>query len=228
MSQLLVRVPLVDQAIASLRDRVVAGTWAVGERLPSEPAMAEELGVGRSTVREAVRALSHAGVLEVRQGAGTFLRAAPVAAELELRLQRAQSLEVYEVRRALEVEAAATASQRRTDDDLERIDEALCRRRHAVASGQREELLTADLDFHQAVVDAAHNPLLSELYAAALGNIARAIADVVGDGALTDDSSGLHDDLADAVRRGDSDGAITVVRTHLEGTHRALARLVGS
>src|SRR5829696_1945154 len=110
MSHLLVRAPLVDQAIASLRDRVLAGVWAVGERLPAEPALAADLGVGRSTVREAVRALAHAGVLEVRQGAGTFVRAAPAAAELALRLQRAQALEVYEVRRALEVEAAALAA----------------------------------------------------------------------------------------------------------------------
>lgn len=225
--QVLVRAPLVDQAIASLRDRVVAGVWRVGTRLPSEPALAAELGVGRSTLREAVRALAHAGVLEVRQGSGTFVRAAPAAAELAVRLQRAQALEVYEVRRALEVEAAATAAERRTEADLERIDAALERRQAARAAGLRAPMLTADLAFHRAVVDAAHNPLLSELYAAALSSISRAIEDVVGDRALTEDTSGLHQDLATAVRRRDVTAAVAAVRTHLDGTHRALAALVG-
>jgi len=226
MNATITRAPLVDQAIASLRDRAVCGTWTVGQRLPSEAALAEELGVGRSTVREAVRALSHAGVLEVRQGSGTYLRAAPATAELGLRLQRAQALEVYEVRRALELEAAATAAQRRTDSDLARMDWALEQRRTAVATGARELLLRADLEFHQAVVDAAHNPLLSELYAAALGSIERAIADVVADHALDDDSSTLHDELALALRGRDSGRAVAAVRRHLDGTHSALERLV--
>jgi DNA-binding FadR family transcriptional regulator len=216
----------VDQAIAALRDRVVEGVWQVGVRLPSEPVLAAELGVGRSTLREAVRALSHAGVLEVRQGSGTFVRAAPAAAELAVRLQRAQALEVYEVRRALEVEAAATAAKRRTKADLERIDAALERREAARAAGLRAAMLAADLEFHRAVVEAAHNPLLSELYAAALSSISRAIEDVVGDRALTEDTSGLHQELAAAVRRRDSAAAVAAVRAHLDGTHRALAALV--
>ena len=226
MPHLLVRAPLVDQAIASLRNRVLSGDWPVGARLPAEPALAADLGVGRSTVREAVRALSHAGVLEVRQGAGTFVRAAPAAAELTVRLQRAQALEVYEVRRALEVEAAALAAGRRTDADLERIESALARRRSAVAAGDRAHLLDADLGFHHAVVEAAHNPLLSELYAITLASIRRAIEDVVADRALTEDTSGLHDDLAAAVRDRDAEAAVRAVRSHLDGTHRALGQLV--
>jgi len=218
---------LVEQAIASLRDQVAAGVWGMGGRLPSEPVLATELGVGRSTVREAVRALAHAGVLEVRQGSGTFVRAAPAAAELTARLKRAEALEVYEVRRALEVEAAGTAAARRSEQDLARIDAALVRRRAAAGAGNHAELLIWDLEFHRAVVDAAHNPLLSELYAVALASIAQAIKDVVGDRALSEDTSGLHDALADALRRQDRDGAVEAVRTHLDGTHRALDRLVG-
>lgn len=227
MAQLLVRAPLVDQVIASLREQIEAGTWAVGARLPSEQALATELGIGRSTVREAVRALSHTGVLEVRQGSGTFVRAAPGAGEFTLRLQRAGAAEVYEVRRGLEVEAAALAARRRTDADLERIETALAARRAGAASGERHLLLAADLDFHRAVIDAAHNPLLSELYALASVSIARAIKDVVSDQGLTGDTAGLHDDLAHAVRRRDPDAAVAAVRRHLDGTHAALADLAG-
>ena len=226
MGQVLVRAPLVEQAIASLRDQVAAGVWGVGAQLPAEPVLACELGVGRSTVREAVRALAHAGVLEVRQGSGTFVRAAPGAAELTLWLKRAGALEVYEVRRALEVEAAGSAG-RRNDQDLARIDAALVRRRAGAQARDHAQLLAGDLEFHWAVVDAAHNPLLSELYAVALASISQAIEDVVGDRALSEDTSGLHDALVDALRRQDRDAAVAAVRTHLDGAHRALGRLVG-
>jgi len=227
VGQVLVRAPLVEQAIASLRDQVAAGVWGVGAQLPAEPVLACELGIGRSTVREAVLALAHAGVLEVRQGSGTFVRAAPGAAELTLWLKRAEALEVYEVRRALEVEAAGSAAGRRNDQDLTRIDAALVRRRAGARAGDHAELLAGDLEFHRAVVDAAHNPLLSELYAVALASISQAIKDVVGDRALSEDTSGLHDALADALRRQDRDAAVAAVRTHLDGAHRALGRLVG-
>jgi DNA-binding FadR family transcriptional regulator len=85
------------------------GTWAPSERIPSEAALAVELGVGRSSIREAIRLLARDGLLEVRHGVGTFVAA---ASELEhvdeftKLLRRSRILEVFEVRRALEIEAA--------------------------------------------------------------------------------------------------------------------------
>ena len=70
------RVGLIDQAAARFRDEIVSGRWAVGERIPTEAALVAEFGVGRNTVREAVRALEHAGILEPRRGDGTYVRAA--------------------------------------------------------------------------------------------------------------------------------------------------------
>ena len=69
------RAGLVDQVIDQMRGAITAGEWPVGRRIPPEPELVTALGVGRNTVREAVRALSHAGLLEVRQGDGTFVRA---------------------------------------------------------------------------------------------------------------------------------------------------------
>ena len=222
----LVRAPLVDQAIAHLRDQIANGEWGLGDRLPAEPALAQQMGVGRSTVREAVRVLSHAGVLEVRQGAGTFVRATTSPSDFAVRLQRAEAVEVYEVRRALEVEAAGLAALRRTPGDLAVIDKALARRTAARKKNDERGFLTADLAFHKAVVDAAHNPLLSALYASSIAAIARAIDDVVADPSMTTDSRALHEKLAQAVRRKDQRAAITAVRRHLDGTHEALQKLV--
>ena len=67
------RPTLVRQVIDQLREQVASGAWPVGGRIPTEPQLVEALGVGRNTVREAVRALVHAGVLECRQGSGTYV-----------------------------------------------------------------------------------------------------------------------------------------------------------
>ena len=74
------RQQVVDGVIAQLEAQIEAGAFAVGDRLPTEPELMAQLGVGRSTVREAVRALAHVGLVEVRQGAGTFVRARRPAA----------------------------------------------------------------------------------------------------------------------------------------------------
>lgn len=224
MTQALVRAPLVDQAIAHLRDEIERGTWPVGGKLPSEPCLAQQMGVGRSTVREAVRVLAHAGVLEVRQGSGTFVRT--TTGDFAMRLQRAEAAEVYEVRRALEVEAAALAARRRTDDDLAAIEEALQRRATEREKGRGHDFLVADVAFHKAVVDAAHNPLLSTLYASSIAAIERAIEGVIADPSLATIPAGVHEQLAVAIRARDPRAAIAAVREHLDGTYDALTSVV--
>ena len=64
---------LSDQVIARLRQQITSGAWPVGSRIPTEPELVTQLGVARNTVREAVRALAHNGLLDIRQGAGTWV-----------------------------------------------------------------------------------------------------------------------------------------------------------
>ena len=112
------RQSLVEQAAAELARLLAAGHWPIGTRLPGELELGRLLGVGRSTVREAVRSLAAVGMVEARQGAGTFVASASPLTPLDRRLRRAGVAEVYEVRMALELEAARLAAARRTDADL--------------------------------------------------------------------------------------------------------------
>src|SRR5689334_24969009 len=64
---------LADRVIGSLRAQIASGAWPVGARIPTEPELVEQLGVARNTVREAVRALAHNGLLDIRQGSGTYV-----------------------------------------------------------------------------------------------------------------------------------------------------------
>src|ERR1700760_2897957 len=91
------RTGLVEQVIEQMRDAIRTGDWAVDQRIPPEPELVTVLGVGRNTVREAVRALSHAGLLEVRQGDGTFVRA---TSELSGAVRRMCGTQLREVRHA--------------------------------------------------------------------------------------------------------------------------------
>ncbi len=156
---------LVDQAIDGMRQLLESGEWSVGTRIPPEPVLAGELGVSRNTVREAVRALAHTGVLEVRRGDGTYV-AAPneVAALVRQKLARSDLGHVLEVRRAIESQAAVLAATRRTAADLRALEKALAARGSAVADGDGDAFVDADAAFHLSIVSAAHNPLLDELY----------------------------------------------------------------
>ncbi|WP_350349415.1 FCD domain-containing protein [Agromyces sp. G08B096] len=152
------------QAAEQLEARIVAGEWPVGSRLPGETALAAELGVARSTVREALRMLVVRGLVESRQGAGSFVLREHADPDWALAVRRARVEEVLEVREAIEVQAARLAARRRDDDDLARLRDALEARAAAVVDGDDTAYVDADLAVHHGIVLAAHNDLLAALF----------------------------------------------------------------
>ncbi|HEX2315129.1 MAG TPA: FadR/GntR family transcriptional regulator [Thermomonospora sp.] len=214
------RSSLVDQVIDQLKGEIAAGAWTVGAKIPPEPVLSETLGVGRNTVREAVRALTHAGLLECRQGDGTYVRAtSELSGAVRRRLRTAEILEILEVRRALETEAARLAALRRTDEDVARIRAALARCEELAESGDRCAFVEADLDFHMAVAEATHNRVLIELY----GDFGEALrASITAAVNLLEHVDVPHAPLAEAVVRGDADAAEQATRVCLEAVCRAL------
>lgn len=167
---------LVDQVIEQLRASVARGEWPVGQRIPNETVLVESLGVGRNTVREAVRALAHAGILEVRQGDGTYVRATSEVSGALRRLCGAEWREVLAVRRALEAEGARAAAAHRTDGDLAELRALLTRRDACLAGGDTDEFARADAEFHLAVVRSSHNATLTELYRGLMEAITASVA----------------------------------------------------
>jgi DNA-binding FadR family transcriptional regulator len=158
------RTGLVDQVIEQMRTAIATGEWGVGERIPTEPELVTVLGVGRNTVREAVRALAHAGLLEVRQGDGTFVRATSELSGAVRRLCGSQLREVLEVRRTLEVEGARLAATARSEIELDQLTRLLAARDRALADRRWAQFVDADAEFHLHVVRCSHNMLLAELY----------------------------------------------------------------
>ena len=159
----LIKRSLVDQALEQLRLRIAQGAWAVGERLPTEPELCAELGISRNTVREAMRVLAFSGLIEIRQGDGSYLRSITDPLGTMRALSHCTLGQAQETRQILEVEAIGLAAQRRTAGDLRALRTALDASA-ALYQGDLEAYISADLAFHQRLVDAAHNPALSELY----------------------------------------------------------------
>jgi DNA-binding FadR family transcriptional regulator len=126
--------PLVEQAAERLRQQITGGQWPVGTKLPGETTLAASLGVGRSTVREALRALAGAGMVRTRQGAGVFVIATRPVEDWPTRLRRGALVDVYEVRAMLEVQAARLAAARRTPEDVTALRTALAARTTASAN----------------------------------------------------------------------------------------------
>ena len=203
---------LVDQALEQLRARINNGTWEVGQRLPTEPELATQLNISRNTVREAMRVLAFAGLIEIRQGDGSYLRSRVDPMDTLRALSSCSLEQGREMRHIIEVEAAGLAALRRTDEDLRLLHQALD------ASGQHyhgelDTDICCDLVFHQRLIDAAHNPALSELYrftSSVLTNHLRKTMDVHPRRQVVFD---LHVDLLEAVEQQNPQRAMALCRT---------------
>ncbi|MFF9570713.1 FadR/GntR family transcriptional regulator [Streptomyces sp. NPDC014685] len=217
--------PLVEQAVNHLRRKITEGHWPVGTKIPGETTLAGTLGVGRSTVREAVRTLAALGLLRSRQGSGVYVIADRVAEDWPARLRRAAVTDVYEVRTLMEVQAARLAARRRTDEDLIALDAALAARR-AAGTGTDAEFVDADIALHRAVVVAAHNPVLTDLFGEFVPVLREGLVSLVELLGLRREDpchgDAAHAELVRAVVAGDAESAGRAAQSELEST---LARL---
>jgi len=169
---------LTDEAIARIRTMIRAGDLPPGSRLPPENQLSAQLGISRSGIREAVKVLASARVLDVRRGDGTYVTSlAPalllegVGFAIEL-LQGETLLEVMEVRRLLEPAATAAAAGRISERQLDELDDLLRSMRGVAADA--EKLMQCDIAFHRAVVAATGNETLTSLLDGLSGRTVRA------------------------------------------------------
>jgi DNA-binding FadR family transcriptional regulator len=156
---------LADEVAQRLQEQISLGTYKTGEKLPTEPALMESFGVGRSTIREAVRILANSGVLRVQQGLGTFVEEQTGIVEpLPQRLKRAQFEDLDEVRQLLELKIAQKAALNRNEQDIEQMKLCLKKRKEYGNANQVAECIQADIDFHLAIAQASGNSILTDLY----------------------------------------------------------------
>jgi len=162
---IITRKSLAQEVAEKITAQVEGGIYNSGEKLPVEADLMKIFGVGRSTIREAIKIMSNSGLLRVQQGLGTFVEDHANRKETIVeRLKRAKSPEVDEVRQLLEVKIAEKAALHRTQADLKKIRRHLEERNTAALTNSLRECIDADIAFHTAIAIASKSEILADLY----------------------------------------------------------------
>jgi GntR family transcriptional regulator, transcriptional repressor for pyruvate dehydrogenase complex len=161
----------VELVIGSIKELILTKQLRPGDRLPVEMDLAAALGVGRGSIREAMKILSALGIIEIRQGDGTYV-AKSVRHSLcdpllfDLMMSETNGRELVELRLLLEAGIARMIIERASDSDLAAVEQAAGSMATLVADGVRDpkQLAEADLQFHHALARATHNELVQKIY----------------------------------------------------------------
>ena len=221
------RPQLVDEVIGQLRERLASGDFEVGETIPSESALIAELGVGRTTLREAIRVLEYAGILEVRQGSGTFVRSLSGNDSFATRLRQARVTEVFDVRRALELEIVRMAAVNRTDESLRLMRRALETMSMSMDANAEMAFLEADMAMYQVLAEATANSVLVELHAHFSKALHVALTQIIAIPEIRSGCFESHCQLIAAIADQDADHAELIVRGHLDQVMKMVTKRLG-
>ncbi|RAJ65678.1 GntR family transcriptional repressor for pyruvate dehydrogenase complex [Streptomyces sp. Amel2xB2] len=206
---------LYEQVLDRLRAYAVDHELSAGDRLPPERELAQRLGVSRSSVKQAVVVLEVQGLVETRHGGGTYLVRDTLDAEpVERLVERQRRLpDVLEAREALETKLAELAAERRTEEDLEAMRDALSAMESDIADGGHG--VEGDRRFHAAVTAAGHSTLLAEFMRSISESIAESRTESLRQPGRPTRSLDQHARILAAVERGDGKAAAAAMRRHV-------------
>lgn len=199
----------------------------VGQKIPNEFELAEQFGVGRSTVREAVKGLVTRGILEVRRGAGTFVVSHHSLKEDPLGLTKLEdkyklALELFELRLMMEPEIASLAAQKAGDGEKVRLQE-LCLQVEELYSNE-EDHLARDVEFHTHIARCSQNRVVEMLIP--LINSAVTTFGSLTHRKLKQETIETHRAITDAIVKGDSVGAKCAMIMHLTYNRQMLVKMM--
>ncbi|MBB6501331.1 FadR/GntR family transcriptional regulator [Pedobacter cryoconitis] len=204
-NNLISRKSLADEVAEKLQQQIAFGNYKVNEKLPIEPELMKTFGVGRSTIREAIKILLNSGLLRVQQGIGTFVEnSTGIKEPLSQRLKRADRKDLDEVRQLLEMKIAEKAALNRTKADLVKIYDWLKVRDKAAKHDQLEECIDADIQFHIAIAEASGNDILIDLYKSVAIHLRNWFLEIYKDTKAFRETSHQHKQLVKSIEAGDA------------------------
>lgn len=222
---------LYEKIVDQIEKRIVDGELRAGDKLPSERELAIQFGVSRTSVREAMKALTLRGLIEVTPGRGTFIvdqTSRALRHSLNLMLQvgkRETSKYLIELREILEPEIAAIAASRATQENLDAMRDAV-----ETMDQSMDDISTyaeADLDFHLALAESAHNPLIISLLDSLIGELReQRLRSANVEGALHRGQPN-HIAVLAAIEQGDSENARRVMIKHMKQAREDIEEALG-
>lgn len=215
------RTSLSDAVSETVISQIREGRYRAGDRIPTERELAEQLGVGRTSVREGLGFLEKMGVLEIRQGMGMVVRSLSLGEAFEnlipiqtiIELPDRDVRNIMHVRRVLEAESARMAAHNATEAQLDRLGNLLDGM--AASLDKPREYLDLDLEFHVVLAEAGGNPVLAQLTGLIRDIYTRYFEIVLEDPAMNETSLSFHRKLYAALRERDPDAAYEHITAHL-------------
>jgi GntR family transcriptional regulator, transcriptional repressor for pyruvate dehydrogenase complex len=223
------RATLTESAFEQLISYVVNGSWKPGDRIPPERELCQQLGIARTSLREALKAMELVGMLDSRVGDGTFV--CPRSEFLSRPLlwaftgtDRAELRDIMEARTLIEENLAGMAAERGSEEEIAAIEQSVQLMRQCIE--RRDSILEADLMFHLAIASAAHNEVLRN----AVQLLRNLMRQWLYFKLLLPDVPQIvvqrHEAVLGAIRRRDANGARAAMRQHLDETVRLVSQVM--
>lgn len=204
---------LSDVTAKRIRNMIEENRFKVGDKLPNENDFANELGISRSTLREAIKALTSLGILEIKRGKGTFVTDSTVIESGDLGEINSGLGDLFEMRLMFEPECAYYAAQRATDEEIATI----CKYGEAVEQKIKsgEDRTFEEQKFHESIASATHNAFVQQFMPIIFNAIKKGVIVMQKDRMVSDDN--LNDDrlIMDFLKARNADGARTAMRLHI-------------
>lgn len=225
----LTRTTLTASTFEQLISYVVNGAWKAGDRIPPERELCQQLGIARTSLREAVKAMELIGMLDSRVGDGTFV--CPRSEFLSRPLLWAftgtdheELRDIMEAREFLERDLAGLAAERASEGEMAVIAQAIGRMRESIA--QNESILQADMEFHLAIADAAHNEVLRNAVQLLRNLMKQWLVLKLLIPQVPEHVLKQHEIIYEAIRNHDTSAARAAMWTHLEETAHLVAQIM--
>lgn len=200
MQNALIKRSLAEEVAAQIQQQIAAGHYLVGDKLPVEADLMTEFGVGRSSIREAIKSLANSGLLRVQQGLGTFVEDdSGIKEPLAQRLKRSSVKEIDEVRQLLEMKIAENAALKRTAKDIKKMKQLLDLRDAAAEADNAAESIEADISFHIAIAEASGNEILCDMYKSFAGTLKKHFLKQYTDASSFRETAALHRNLLNSI-----------------------------
>jgi len=216
------KVTLYDDVIAQLREVIAGGSLRPGDRLPPERQLASQPGVSRATLREALKGLSLMGVIQIKQGEGTFVRedinARLISQPLRF-LPPSESdlmLELLEVRQAIEPMAAKLAAQRAEEEDIREMREALEEMKSHLSITDTSKTSASDLAFHLTICRASKNSIIYQVERSIQKMLLNTMKTTIFIPSAVGTAVEYHERILSAILSRDPNGAFAATLEHLE------------
>jgi DNA-binding FadR family transcriptional regulator len=224
-----VRAPTTfEETVERLGTAIRAGILPAGSRLPAERTLADQLGISRSTLRQALTALVQSGHLTATRGrrGGTFVTERPPLVELDGKRLGREAWAVLEMRVAIETGATLLAAERGEPEGFDRLDELVARMAEVAAGEDFGDYRRADIRFHIGIAQAASSPRLVAEMTELQGQMSGLITLIPHPPEVLTHSNDQHRRLIGLLRRRNKTRAVELMREHLEGTEHILAGLI--